>query len=231
MTTELGGIRTNGDVNLLNWPAGAAHEDFSMYCIRAAGRRFAYRRFTYSLMEELVLAQAAPSPLLRQLSWGSRVPGMLLLSSMPGRLAPWAEFQDAVERRRVGLILCLTGPEEIAAKSPDYAAALKAGTLRPRWQAHAVADFGTPDDAYSFAHFLAAGGHALQAGEAVLLHCAAGIGRTGGAALCLLHLIGVPQAEADAQVVAAGSHPETPAQQDFVVRFRAAQSPGRIPAA
>lgn len=167
---------------------------------------------------------AAPRPL----ALAPAAPGTLLLSAMPGRFTPLAAFEAAVEQHRIGLILCLTGHEEIAAKSPDYAAALEGGRVRPGWQAHAIADFGTPEDAMGFARFLARGAEALRAGDTVLLHCAAGIGRTGTAALCLLHVLGLPAAEAEARVRAAGSHPETEAQQAFVARFRTEQPMGSV---
>ena len=172
---------------------------------------------------------ATPSPLPRRLALDPGAPGALWLSAMPGRFAPFEEFDAALARHRIGLVLCLTGPEEIAAKAPAYAAALQAGALRARWQAHAVEDFGVPAEADRFAAFLGAGAAALRAGDAVLLHCAAGIGRTGSAALCLLHLLGVPEAAAEARVTAAGSHPETAAQRAFVDRFRAAHPPAPPP--
>jgi len=147
---------------------------------------------------------------------------------MPGRFTPWAAFAATVQQHRIGLVLCLTGPDEIAAKAPAYAQALQAGALRARWQAHPVLDFGVPADLDGFAGFLATGAAALRAGDAVLLHCAAGIGRTGSAALCLLHLLGLPEADAEARVTAAGSHPETPAQREFVARFRASHPSGQM---
>lgn len=172
-----------------------------------------------------------PVSLLRPVVVAPQAAGRLLLSAMPGRRASLAEFQVALQAADIRLVLSLTGPAEIAAKSPDYAAALAAGGLPGRWAGLAIPDFGVPEDLAAFATFIAGGAMALQAGQAVLLHCAAGIGRTGTAALCLLHHLGLPAEQAEARILAAGSHPETEAQWQFVRRFRAAQSPGRSPVA
>ncbi len=77
-----------------------------------------------------------------------------------------------------------------------------------------------PDDAAGFAACIAQTAALLQQGERVVLHCAAGIGRTGTAAQCLLLALGLDRAEAEARITAAGSHPETPEQRAFVNRAR-----------
>ncbi len=169
------------------------------------------------------LDSAVPG-LLRHLELPAEIPGLLYLTAMPGRFAPLAEFTAAAQAAGIGRVLCLTGMAEIAAKSRDYAAALAADTLPMPVSQHAIEDFGVPSDTAGFAAWLRQGADALRGGQGVVLHCAAGIGRTGTAALCLLHLLGVPGAEA--RVAAAGSHPETDAQRAFVRRFRADQSPG-----
>ena len=60
---------------------------------------------------------------------------------------------------------------------------------------------------------------ALRGGESVLLHCAAGIGRTGTAAACVLKHLGLPTAQALQRVREAGSNPETALQSGLVERF------------
>jgi hypothetical protein len=130
---------------------------------------------------------------------------------------------DAIKAAGIGRILCLTGPAEIARKSPGYAAAIAAGTLPCPVVAHPLEDFATPADAAAFAAWISTQAADLRAGTPMLLHCAAGIGRTGTVALCLLHALGIDQAEA--LVAAAGSQPETPEQRAFVARFRSQETP------
>jgi protein-tyrosine phosphatase len=56
-------------------------------------------------------------------------------------------------------------------------------------------------------------------GQNVLLHCAAGIGRTGTAAACVLKRLGLPVDEALQRVREAGSNPETAVQSGLVNWF------------
>jgi len=53
----------------------------------------------------------------------------------------------------------------------------------------------------------------------VLVHCAAGIGRTGTVAACLLKRLGVPTAVALRRVREAGSNPESALQSGLIERF------------
>jgi protein-tyrosine phosphatase len=127
-----------------------------------------------------------------------------------------AEWLAAMRAAGIGHVLCLNGAAEIALKSPAYAALLGSGAAP--WQVHAypIEDFSVPDDLGEFAAWLGVQVARLRAGETLLLHCGAGIGRTGMTALGLLGALGLPPAEAAARVYAAGSHPETEAQRDAV---------------
>lgn len=62
-------------------------------------------------------------------------------------------------------------------------------------------------------------GKRIRQGGTVLLHCAAGVGRTGTAAVCILLTLGLPLHEAYGLVRSAGSGPETPEQRRFVEDF------------
>ena len=60
---------------------------------------------------------------------------------------------------------------------------------------------------------------ASRRGDVTLLHCAAGIGRTGTAAACLLKRLGLPREQALQLVRAAGSSPESAVQSGLVDIF------------
>ncbi len=134
----------------------------------------------------------------------------LWLSAMPGLAAPMEEYVSALHARRIADILCLTSAGEIAGASPEYAAALRDVTLACRVHPFPIADFGTPGDAQAFTDWVGRQAAALHAGTPMLLHCRAGIGRTGMVAICLLRALGFTDARE--RVEAAGSRPETPEQ-------------------
>jgi protein-tyrosine phosphatase len=145
--------------------------------------------------------------------------GRLWLSSMPGRFESWREFVAEAQRRDLNLVLCLTPREEISALSPAYDRAIAGGKLPFRWLNLPMQNFGLPADGEGFRRGIEESGASLRRGEVVLLHCAAGLGRTGTAAACLLKHLGLPTAQALARVREAGSNPETAVQSGLVDWF------------
>ena len=145
--------------------------------------------------------------------------GALWLHAMPGRREAWERFVADARAARLGLIVCLTPRHELASLSPDYDAALRADALPARWQHLPMRDFGLADNLRDFRAGIEQLADALTAGDVALLHCAAGIGRTGTAAACLLKRLGVPRELALQQVLAAGSNPESAAQAGLINSF------------
>ena len=108
---------------------------------------------------------------------------------------------------------------EIAAKSPDYKVAIERQRLSCAIDIYPIQDFSTPEDQQHFSRALQKCAERLQRGESLLIHCAAGIGRTGSSAICLLLKLGYSLAEATDLVTAAGSGPETSGQKRFIARY------------
>ncbi|MBH9552851.1 protein-tyrosine phosphatase family protein [Inhella gelatinilytica] len=146
------------------------------------------------------------------------VSGRLWLYSMPGRLEPWSDFEQLAQAAGLTRIVCLTPWSELLYFAPAYAAAVEAGPPWV-WQALPMADFGLHAQAKTYREGVATVVRALQAGESVLLHCAAGIGRTGTTAACVLKSLGLSSEAACAQVSAAGSNPQSALQSGWIEAF------------
>ena len=144
------------------------------------------------------------------------VAGRLFLTSMPGRYEPLKESLD--ELVRCATLVVLTSDEEITEKSPEYGRWLATRRLdaSPKVLRYSVRDFGVPADVAGFVSLAKQVGVQLVAGEEVVVHCAAGIGRTGTFAACVLVLLGLAEDEALQRVRVTGSGPETEAQQTLV---------------
>ena len=156
---------------------------------------------------------------LRRVRLPTEVPGQLWLGPMPGRFEAWNAFQAEAERTRLGLVVCLTPRPELSELSPEYHAAVVRGRLPFRWMHVPMRNFGLPEDGPAFRRDIEAMAQGLRTGDVVLLHCAAGLGRTGTAAACLLKALGLPADEALQRVRDAGSNPQNAEQSGLVDWF------------
>jgi protein-tyrosine phosphatase len=161
--------------------------------------------------------------ILRSVRLPARVAGSLRLHSMPGRNEPLAQTLGHLRSQGVEVIVCLAGRDEIRLKSPDYAAAIEAKTLPCAIEVFPIPDFGVPDDRDAFWSLASSLARRLRGGSRILIHCGAGIGRTGTLATTVLLALGESSAEARQAVSAAGSHPET-SEQEALVAWCAAKA-------
>ena len=135
---------------------------------------------------------------------------------MPGRLGAWSEFEAQARRASLRLVVCLTPQSEVKELSPSYQSAIVQGTLPFAWMHLPMPNYGVPADSEGFRRDVRKVAQALERGDAVMLHCAAGIGRTGSTAACVLKALGLSSAEALKRVREAGSNPENAVQAGFV---------------
>lgn len=144
--------------------------------------------------------------------------GKLYLCSMPGRFEPLEIFLQEMAAAEVGNVICLVSDEEIARKSPDYLAAIQREEIPATLVRFEITDYGLPSNVEEFDRTLDLIRGKLDDGESVVIHCAAGKGRTGMASIRLLTRMGMPLEQAIETIRLAGSSPDTQAQRDFLQR-------------
>jgi protein-tyrosine phosphatase len=137
------------------------------------------------------------------------VPGRLLLHSMPGRFEALESVWHQVRNEAVHAIVCLAEEYELRLKSAKYAEAMEAGTIPCSVLPFEIREGGVPEDRDAFWVLAKDVANRLQCGEAVLIHCAGGVGRTAMLAVSVLLALGEPMNEAESVVSRAGSTVET----------------------
>jgi protein-tyrosine phosphatase len=139
----------------------------------------------------------------------ARVPGKLLLHSMPGRFEPIEKVWHQVRSDAVAAIVCLAEEYEIRLKSSAYSEALDAGAVPCSVLPFEIREGGVPADRDGFWTLANAIANRLVLGEAVLIHCAGGVGRTAMLAISVLLVLGEQMNAAESAVARAGSTVET----------------------
>ncbi|MEZ4606702.1 MAG: protein-tyrosine phosphatase family protein [Deinococcales bacterium] len=153
----------------------------------------------------------------------------VFLTGLPGVKMPLTEFMVALKQQQVQHVLSLISLEELSQLSSEYAFYAErhlASTYQEgqvgSWQQHiyGIADYGVPQDMESYLKLIEGLKELLLRGENLLIHCHAGIGRTGMTAVALLLALGMDLEEALIRVREGGSSPETSKQQQFLQQFQ-----------
>ena len=147
--------------------------------------------------------------MFRRVDLPNLVPGRLLLHSMPGRFEAIERVWHHLRSDAVGAIVCLNEKYEIREKSSKYADALETGTVPCSVLPFEIPEGSAPDDRDAFWALANDVANRLQSGEAVLIHCAGGVGRTAMLAIAVLLVLGETLNEAESVVSRAGSLVET----------------------
>jgi len=169
--------------------------------------------------------------MFRTVDLPAHVSGRLLLHSMPGRFEAIERVWQQVRSETVSAIVCLTEEFEIRLKSVQYAEALQAGAVPCAVLPFEIREGGAPADRDRFWELANGVAQRLLQGEAVLIHCAGGVGRTAMLAISVLLALGEAADEAESIVSKAGSTVETLAQMEMLswcaVRALASCAPER----
>ena len=155
--------------------------------------------------------------MFRRVDIAARVPGRLLLHSMPGRYESLENVWKQVRNEGVCAIVCLAEKDELHDKSSKYARALEAGTVPCLVIRFEVPDRSAPEDRDAFWALAGDVAERLKSGEVVLIHCAGGVGRTAMLAVCVLLALGEPMADARSMISRAGSTVETAPQSQLIL--------------
>jgi hypothetical protein len=167
----------------------------------------------------------------RQLDGG--IDRLELPAAVPGALWMCGKHAIGPDHRRLidevggaASIVCLVERHEIEARYPTYVAWLdrdRAGDVM--WRP--IADLDAPS-VEGMTEVVDEIVDRLHRGETLIVHCAAGMGRAGTVATCVLIRLGVGPADALRAVseVRPGAGPEVGAQRDMVETFHAARESG-----
>jgi len=154
--------------------------------------------------------------MFRRVELPAQVSGCLLLHSMPGRYEALESVWSRLRAEAVSAMICLAERSELSEKSREYALALENGTAPCPVRVCEIADRGAPEDRDGFWQLAREVAARLRAGDAVLIHCAGGVGRTAMLANCVLLALGEAPAAARSAVSRAGSTVETAAQSAMI---------------
>ncbi len=131
---------------------------------------------------------------------------------MPGRFETIEKVWQQLKSDAVAAIICLTEEYEIRLKSSKYADALETGAVPCSVVPFEIREGGVPADRDAFWALANDLANRLRCGEALLIHCAGGVGRTAMLAVSVLLALGESFNEAENAVSRAGSIVETMAQ-------------------
>lgn len=154
--------------------------------------------------------------LFRRVSLPDYITGKMYLHPMPGRFEKITQFVNELEQKNIRKIICLTGLEEISRISPDYHALIKKHHDNFHIECFPIPDFGVPDDPEAFLRLARLSSDQVKTGEAVLIHCGMGIGRTGLFGVLLLMVSGLTRKDAEFAIQSAGAGVQTNSQKEFI---------------
>jgi protein-tyrosine phosphatase len=146
------------------------------------------------------------------------VTGHLFLSHIPGRYETFPEARESISKLGIDKVVCLATLAEIRQEAPGYFDAIEAGELPWEQINFPIPDRGVPADLGPLLRTVEDLVAELRSEKKILLHCVAGVGRTGTVAMCVLIGIGLDALEASVRLADAEAGPESDSQETLVNR-------------
>ncbi len=149
--------------------------------------------------------------------------GKIYLHSMPGIYENLDELTKKLKELKLSKIICLITKSEIKVESLTYLKAVINCQLdNIPIIYNPVPDFGIPVGKKALAEYHTTLRKAYEELKTrnILIHCFAGIGRTGTFSVILLRMIGYSFEEAYNIVLSSGSRPQTSEQMDFCREYK-----------
>jgi protein-tyrosine phosphatase len=158
---------------------------------------------------------------LRPVALPFSMQGALYLHNMPARPRYGRSLADdaaLMAENAITYAVDLAPLSEARTKSPDYAAAVESGTLTWNRVSFPVTDLRVPvgEERPAYLDLARKIASDLKAGARVVIHCGAGIGRSGTLAIAVLLAAGSTYGAATGAVAQARGYPETGEQRDLL---------------
>lgn len=156
---------------------------------------------------------------MQQVRLPSRYKGRVYLHRMPGSREPLSRFVREATEKKISLIAVLATGAEIKDGSPEYLEAIEADSLGMEVLLCPLSGDTAPFKNKQLPKTIHRVADEIQRGGRALIHCSAGVERTGTVATCVLVQLGVPLSTAQRLVLQAGSGPSMEEFISFVKHY------------
>lgn len=147
--------------------------------------------------------------MFRQVKLPDTIQGNLYLHSILGRYESLDSAIQEIDGSGISLVVSLVSDKELEDKSPDFAEAIANEAFGAKRMSFPIEDYGVPSDRMGFLSLSHDMAKSLEAGQGILVHYGAGIGRTGTLAASVIMSLGIDPEIAKRLVREAGFGPET----------------------